>query len=160
MVIAICRRPRRRWTRCYAPNVGEGVNYVQPHIRGTGLAVTGLPVFAALLSFVPGTPGFGNVVFLCVAAAVSALGIWRTWHIGVEIGPDGVVVRNLIETVELRWQDIARVEYQRTKVLPRWRNGLHIFRLDGTSVECQAYPGGWNDDEKAVRSVMKALNRH
>lgn len=121
--------------------------------------MTGMPVLAALFFVIFGTPGFGQVAFLCIAAPLSGLGMWRVWHIGVEIGPDGVVVRNLIETVELRWQDIARVEYLRPNVLPRWRNGLHIFLLDGSSVECQAFPGGMNDDQKAVRSVLAALNR-
>ena len=74
---------------------------------------TVLPYLAFLclgLIYMGETPYVAMFVTCAAIATASAYGLWRGFHVCVELSDNGVMIRTVWRTNRLRWVDISRAE--------------------------------------------------
>ena len=89
-------------------------------------------LFFGYFAVAPDTPGSQRVVY-GVLAAVFAVLLIRTLRIGVATGGDGVVVRGVLRSWKLGWDEVERFEMGRWRGWGSYPCGV-VRRRDGATI--------------------------
>jgi Bacterial PH domain len=127
------------WTRPYEPGAGRWLVIAW---EAPALALLG---WSTADKF--GLSGRGAWIMVAVLAAIWLIGAWRILRMGVYAGTDGVLIRGLLRSRTLRWQEVAHVHlHKATHRLGPWEieSGLTVLieRRDGSMVNTELWAQG------------------
>jgi hypothetical protein len=88
--------------------------------------------FFGYFAAAPDTPAGQRVVYGVIAAVFAVLMV-RTLRIGVATGPDGVVVRGILRSWRLPWEEVERFEMGRWRGWGNYACGV-VRRRDGSQI--------------------------
>jgi hypothetical protein len=149
-------------------------NWVRPYEPGSGrwLVIAWEAVALAMLTWATvrqfDLMGHGVRVVACLLAAVWVVGAWRILQLGVYVSADGVLIRGLLRSRAMRWQEIVGVRLHRaTHRLGPWEieggNTVLLERADGGTVNTELWENGvdFHSRPKVFRAVYQEIrNRH
>jgi hypothetical protein len=147
---------------------------VRPYRPGTGrwlvigweAVALGLLAWSTIEQF--SVTGAGRHVLACAIAALWVIGTARIIDMGAYVGDDGVLIRGLVRTRHMRWQEIAHVRLHRaTHKIGGWRieSGMTVLieRRDGSTVNTELWAEGvdFHSRPTVFQAVYHELrNRH
>jgi hypothetical protein len=151
-----------------------GDEWSRPYTAGTGrwLVIAWEAVALALLGWSTveqfGLAGHGVRILATVIAATWVVGGWRILQMGVYVGPAGLLIRGLLRTRTLRWEQIAHVRlHQHTTRIGGWKlqGGMTVLieRRDGSMVNTELWAQGvdFHSRPQLFRAVYRELReRH
>jgi hypothetical protein len=144
------------WTRPYEPGAGRWLVIIW---EAPALALLG---WSTARKF--GFTGTGFWIMVGVLAAVWLIGAWRIVRMGVYAGSDGVLIRGLLRSRTLRWQEVAHVHlHKATHRLGPWEieSGLTVLieRRDGSMVNTELWAQGvdFHSRPRVFRAVYHEL---
>ena len=148
------------WERPYTPGPGRWL------VIGWEAVALGLLAWSTIQQF--GISGPGMRVLAGAIAAVWVVGGWRILQMGAYVGTDGLLIRGLVRTRAMRWQDIAHVRlHKATHRLGRWEieSGMTVLIecRDGSTVNTELWAQGvdFHSRPTVFRAVYHELrNRH
>ncbi len=104
-------------------------------------------------------PAGQRVVYGALALVFAALAV-RTFRIGVFTSPSGVVVRNVLGTTRLAWEDVAAFEWGRWRGPGGFACGV-VRRADGGTVTAFALNPPFEfqaGEDRRIPDMLAALN--
>jgi hypothetical protein len=111
-----------------------------------------------------GLSGTGVWIMVALLAAIWLIGAWRILRMGVYAGADGVLIRGLLRSRTLRWQEVAHVHlHKATHRLGPWEieSGLTVLieRRDGSMVNTELWAQGvdFHRRPRVFRAVYREL---
>jgi hypothetical protein len=144
------------WTRPYEPGAGRWL------VIAWEAPALGLLGWSTARKF--DFTGTGVWIMVGVLAAIWLLGAWRILRMGVYAGADGVLIRGLLRSRTLRWQEVAHVHlHKTTHRLGPWEieSGLTVLieRRDGSMVNTELWAQGvdFHSRPRTFRAVYHAL---
>jgi len=148
------------WVRPYTPGMGRWL------VIGWEAFALGLLAWSTIEQF--GLTGHGVRAVTGVIAALWVVGTWRIMEMGAYVGADGLLIRGLMRSRAMRWQDVAQVRLHRAKHrLGRWEieGGMTVLieRRDGSTVNTELWAKGvdFHSRPKVFRAVYQELrDRH
>ena len=158
--VGILLRVTDSWARPYTPGTGRWL------VIGWEAVALGLLGWATVRQF--DLTGHGVRVLGAVIAVVWVLGVWRILRMGAYVGGNGLVIRGLLRSRRLTWQEIAHVRlHKATHRLGPWEieSGLTVLieRRDGAMVNTELWAQGvdFHSRPGVFRAVYHELrNRH
>ncbi|MEV6849616.1 PH domain-containing protein [Actinoplanes sp. NPDC051411] len=144
------------WTRPYEPGAGRWLVIAW---EAPALALLG---WSTARKFA--LSGTGVWIMVAVLAAIWLIGAWRILRMGVYAGADGVLIRGLLRSRTLRWQEVAHVHlHKATHRLGPWEieSGLTVLieRRDGSMVNTELWAQGvdFHRRPRVFRAVYREL---
>ena len=127
------------WARPYTPGTGRWL------VIGWEAVALGLLGWATVRQFDLTAPGVRVLAGVLVAAWV--LGAWRILLIGAYVGADGLLIRGLLRSRAMRWQEVAHVRlHKKTHRVGGWEiesgTTVLIERRDGSTVHTELWAQG------------------
>jgi len=112
--------------------------------------------------------GHGMRVLACALAAIWVIGAGRILRMGAYVAEDGLLIRGLVRSRTMRWQDVAHVRLHRaTHRVGRWtiESGMTVLIecRDGSTVNTELWAQGvdFHSRPTVFRAVYHELrNRH
>jgi Bacterial PH domain len=137
--IGILLRVNDSWVRPYSPGAGRWL------VIGWEAFALGLLAWTTVEQFE--LAGHGVRAVIAVLALLWLVGAVRILRMGAYVGDRGVLIRGLLRSRMLAWQEIAHVRlHQATHRLARWEieSGLTVLieRRDGTLVNTELWARG------------------
>jgi len=148
------------WVRPYPPSTGRWL------VIAWEAVALALLTWSTIRQFE--LSGFGMNLVGCVIAAVWVIGAGRILQLGVYVAEGGLLIRGLLRSRRMSWQEIAHVRlHQATHRIGRWKieSGLTVLieRRDGSTVNTELWAQGVDFHRRPTlfRAVYHEIrNRH